>query len=82
MLFFSEAVENHMRINVDYISKQDSANPFVNGMQCRMNRVVTTAQNTLCNHKYSGSNLNIKISSYQYRDPHVKDKTVSRPSFL
>ena len=26
--------------------------------------------------------LNIKISSYQYRDPHVKDKTGSRPSYL
>ena len=26
--------------------------------------------------------LNIKISSYQYRDPQVKDKTVSRPSYL
>ena len=26
--------------------------------------------------------LNIKMSSYQYRDPHVKDKTVSRPSYL
>ena len=23
-----------------------------------------------------------KMSSYQYRDPHVKDKTVSRPSYL
>ena len=27
----------------------------------------------------SGSRLNIKMSSYQYRDHHVKDKTVSRP---
>ena len=26
--------------------------------------------------------LNIKMSSYQYRDPHVKDKTVSRPCYL
>ena len=26
--------------------------------------------------------LNIKMSSYQYRNPHVKDKTVSRPSYL
>ena len=26
--------------------------------------------------------LNIKMSSYQYKDPHVKDKTVSRPSYL
>ena len=26
--------------------------------------------------------LNINMSSYQYRDPHVKDKTVSRPSYL
>ena len=30
----------------------------------------------------SGGRLNIKMSSYQYRDPHVKDKTVSRPSYL
>ena len=29
-----------------------------------------------------GGHLNIKMSSYQYRDPHVKDKTVSRPSYL
>ena len=29
-----------------------------------------------------GGRLNIKMSSYQYRDPHVKDKTVSRPSNL
>ena len=29
-----------------------------------------------------GGRLNIKMSSYQYRDPHVKDKTVSRPSYL
>ena len=26
--------------------------------------------------------LSIKKPSYQYRDPHVKDKTVSRPSYL
>ena len=26
--------------------------------------------------------LNIKMSSYQYRDPHAKDKTVSQPSYL
>ena len=30
----------------------------------------------------SGSCLNIKMSSYQYRDSYVKDKTVSRPSYL
>ena len=30
----------------------------------------------------SGSHLNIKMSPYQYRDPHVKDKIVSRPSYL
>ena len=29
-----------------------------------------------------GDHLNIKMSSYKYRDPHVKDKTVSRPSYL
>ena len=29
-----------------------------------------------------GDRLNIKMSSYQYRDPHVNDKTVSRPSYL
>ena len=29
-----------------------------------------------------GGHLNIKISSYQYRDPHAKDKTVSQPSYL
>ena len=26
--------------------------------------------------------LNVKMSPYQYRDPHVKDKTVSRLSYL
>ena len=31
---------------------------------------------------HPGGRLNIKISSCQYRDPHVKDKTVSRPSYL
>ena len=31
---------------------------------------------------WSGGRLNIKMSSFQYRDPHVKDKTVSRPSYL
>ena len=30
----------------------------------------------------SAGHLNMKISSYQYRDPHVKDKTVSRPSYF
>ena len=29
-----------------------------------------------------GGRLNIKMSSYQFRDPHVKDKMVSRPSYL
>ena len=30
----------------------------------------------------SGGRLNIKMLSYQYRDPDVKAKTVSRPSYL
>ena len=30
----------------------------------------------------SGGRLNIKMSSYKYRDPHVKDKTVLQPSYL
>ena len=30
----------------------------------------------------SGGRLNKMMSSYQYRDPHVKDKTVSRPSYI
>ena len=29
----------------------------------------------------SGGHLNIKISSNQYKDPHVKDKMVSRLSY-
>ena len=29
-----------------------------------------------------GDRLNINMPSYQYRDPHVKHKTVSRPSYL
>ena len=32
--------------------------------------------------RWSGGCLNINMSSYQYRDPHIKDKTVSRPSHL
>ena len=32
--------------------------------------------------KKLGGRLNIKMLSYQYRDPHVKDKTVSPPSYL
>ena len=35
---------------------------------------------TLC--FYTGGPLNVKILSYRYRYPHVKDKTVSRPSYL
>ena len=31
---------------------------------------------------HSGGCLNIKMSSYQYRNPHVKEKTVLRPSYL
>ena len=30
----------------------------------------------------TGGRLNIKMPSYQYRDSHDKDKTVSRPSYL
>ena len=30
----------------------------------------------------TGDCLNIKMSSNQYSYPHVKDKTVSRPSYL
>ena len=29
-----------------------------------------------------GDRLKIKMSSYQYRNRHVNDKTVSRPSYL
>ena len=29
-----------------------------------------------------GGRLDLKMPSYQYRDPHGKDKTVSRPSYL
>ena len=32
--------------------------------------------------KLLGDRLNIKMSSYQYSDPRVKDKTVSRRSYL
>ena len=31
---------------------------------------------------WSGPSRNSKMSSYQYRDPHVKDKIVSRLSYL
>ena len=30
----------------------------------------------------AGGRLNIEMSSCQYSDPHVKDKKVSRPSYL
>ena len=29
-----------------------------------------------------GGSLSSKMLSYQYRDPHVKDKRVSQPSYL
>ena len=32
--------------------------------------------------RWLGGRLSIKMSSYRYRDPHVKDKTVSRPSYF
>ena len=38
--------------------------------------------NVLLLSQMSGGCLNIKMSSYQYRDSHVKDKTVSRPSYF
>ena len=37
----------------------------------------------LFNHSWrTGGGLNTKMSSYQYKDPHVKDKMVSQPSNL
>ena len=36
----------------------------------------------ICVYLVPGGRLNIKMLSYQYRDSHVKDKTVSRPSYL
>ena len=45
-----------------------------------MYRPVHSAHANKCSH--SGSRLSVKMSSYQYRDPHVKDKTVPRPSYL
>ena len=33
-------------------------------------------------YNHQGGCLNIKMSSYHYRDLHAKDKTVSRPSYL
>ena len=35
----------------------------------------------LFNETDPGGRLNIKMPSYQYRDPRVKDKTISRPSY-
>ena len=32
--------------------------------------------------KLVGGRLSIQMLSYRYRDPHVKDKTVLRPSYL
>ena len=32
--------------------------------------------------KFPGGRPNVKMSSYQYRDPHFKDKTVSWPPYL
>ena len=42
-------------------------------------RLVTLALSTLIRTR---GRLNIKMLSYQYRDPHVKDKTVLRPSYI
>ena len=30
----------------------------------------------------SGGRLNVKMLSYQYMDPHVKDRMVPRPSYI
>ena len=46
--------------------------PFTNVFQC-MYWMYSTKP---------GGRLNIKMLSYQYRDPHIEDKTVSRPSYL
>ena len=34
------------------------------------------------NSRRSGGRLSVKMSSYQYREPHVKDKMAPRPSYL
>ena len=38
--------------------------------------------NGLAPNRRPGRRLDIKMLSYQYREPHVKDKMVSRPSYL
>ena len=54
-------------------------------MVLRINRLSTTVLHKIVavrKIQTAGGRLNIKISSYQYRDPHVKEKMVSRPSYL
>ena len=36
----------------------------------------------IINQNHMGARLNVKMPSYQYGDPHIKDKTVSRPSYV
>ena len=48
----------------------------------RMNAECGNYDQTKKQDKIHGDRLNIKMPSYQYRDPHVKDKTASRPSDL
>ena len=51
--------------------KHKKIDPFIAGRKC---------QYIYC--WSSGDHLNVRILSYQYRDPHVKDKTAFRPSYL
>ena len=49
---------------------------FIKTTRCGLCYWATTV---LSSFSYAGDPLNIKMPSYQYRDPRVKDKKVSRP---
>ena len=63
----------------------DSCDTFVQILQSIYSlkrRRLTGIGIPIINLRRPGGRLNINMSSYQNRDPHVKDKTVSRPSYL
>ena len=56
----------------------DKGQKIVGDKKCRkqIKRIFHTHRQT------TGGRLNIKMLSYQYKHPHVEDKTVSRPSYV
>ena len=68
---------------LDYILDIDETSWNVETLRMvRISWYRTKVGQTGFTHWKKGGRLNINMSSYQYGDPHVKDKTVSRPSYI